>query len=165
MTAVDDKGETATTKLPALVVAQPVVATVAAFESTIDGLGVRVDASASTGPGSLEYAWDFDGDGAADVTSGSPTRSWTYPAAGKYEVSLGVLAGDGTSATTRVQVRVGGPDLPSITAKGRPTVVGKPKVGHLLRARLPKGKAKVRFTPKPSAVSGESGGRRSGPFA
>ena len=155
VTAVDDKGETATTTLPEVVVAQPAVATVATFKSTVDGLGMKVDASASTGPGSLQHAWDFDGDGAAEVTSGSPTTAWTYPAAGTYEVSLGVLAGDGTSATTRTQVRVAGHDLPSITVKGRPKVVGTAKVGHVLRATLPKGKAKIRFTPKPASVSGE----------
>jgi PKD repeat protein len=80
------------------------VAPTAAFTSTVTGLGVDVDGSASTDlDGSIvSYAWAF-GDGA---TAGGRTTSHTYAAAGTYPVTLTVTDDRGATHTASRQVTV-----------------------------------------------------------
>ena len=72
-------------------------------------LTVQFDGSGSSDPDagdSLSYAWDLDGDGAYDDSTGvSPT--YTYTTQGVYTASLRVTDGHGASGTASVQISVG----------------------------------------------------------
>ena len=74
-------------------------APVAAFSgSPLSGsvpLTVSFNAGASTGS-ITSYAWDFDNNGVTDLTTASPTASYTYAAAGTYSVKLTVTGPGGT---------------------------------------------------------------------
>jgi PKD repeat protein len=80
------------------------VAPTASFTSSVNGLAVAVDASASTDPdGSIaSFAWDF-GDG---QTGTGATASHTYAAAGTYDVKLTVTDDAGASGTLTKAVTV-----------------------------------------------------------
>lgn len=59
---------------------------------------VLLDAGASTG--AVAYAWDFDGDGAVDLTSDQPQVSRFFDQEGAHEVSLTALDAGGVGDTT-----------------------------------------------------------------
>ncbi|GAB94040.1 hypothetical protein KILIM_001_00420 [Kineosphaera limosa NBRC 100340] len=83
---------------------------VAAFTSTVTGLGVSVDASGSSDPdGTIaSYAWTF-GDGA---TGTGANATHTYAAAGSYDVTLTVTDDKGATATKTTNVTVAAPPEP-----------------------------------------------------
>ena len=49
--------------------------------------------------GAVTYLWDVDGDGNYDLTSGTPTASYTYTAVGTYTVTVRAEDASGGSAT------------------------------------------------------------------
>ncbi|HTY53102.1 MAG TPA: PKD domain-containing protein [Methanomicrobiales archaeon] len=90
-------------------------APVAAFSgSPLSGsvpLTVSFNAGASTGS-ITSYAWDFDNNGVTDLTTASPTASYTYAAAGTYSVKLTVTGPGGTDdelKTNYIAVTVAAP--------------------------------------------------------
>jgi PKD repeat protein len=93
LTVTDDHALTGT---KAKTVSPTHAAPVASFTTTVDGLGVAVDASATTlsDGATASYAWDW-GDGTSDGSG--KTASHTYAAAGTYTVKLTVT--DSLSAT------------------------------------------------------------------
>ncbi|WP_169923674.1 PKD domain-containing protein [Propionicimonas paludicola] len=93
LTVTDDHSLTGT---KAKTVSPTHAAPVASFTTTVDGLGVAVDASATTlsDSATASYGWDW-GDGSA--AGSGKTASHTYSAAGTYTVKLTVT--DSFSAT------------------------------------------------------------------
>ena len=59
------------------------------------------------------YAWDFDGDGAPELTTADPVTSWTFAQAGTFAVKLTVTDGDGAQAQSVRSVRVFDPTNPA----------------------------------------------------
>ncbi|MFG6492868.1 PKD domain-containing protein [Microbacterium sp. P03] len=100
LTVTDNRGGSASTT-QRVTAAPPVnAAPVAAFTSTPSGLTVSVDGSSSTdSDGSVaSYAWAFQGGG----TATGATASYTFPAAGTYNVTLTVTDDKGaTNAKTQ----------------------------------------------------------------
>jgi PKD repeat protein len=92
---------------------------IAQFSSQVTGLGVAVDATASTDPDGavVSYAWDF-----GDTSTGQgATATHTYAAAGTYTVALTVKDNEGATSTISEPVTVARPagpvDVPVIPAK------------------------------------------------
>ncbi len=76
---------------------------------------------ASTGTGSITYAWDFQDDGTVDSTEQNPT--FTYSAAGNYTVNLTVTNAGGSDSEVRAgYITVGEAPTPTPT----PTVTPIP---------------------------------------
>jgi PKD repeat protein len=98
VTVVDDVGETRTVALDPIVVTGSLPS--ASFTSTTVRNQVSFDASASADADGaiVGYLWDFDGDKAFDRESTGPRTSFTYPAAGTYDVTLVVESVDGETA-------------------------------------------------------------------
>ena len=97
----------------------PNQAPTAAFTATPDSgnppLQVSFNATGSTDPNEdpLQYAWDFDGDGAFDdSTSATPTH--TYTQEGHVTVRLRVTDPGGMSDTEQHEITVGTPPTPVI---------------------------------------------------
>jgi hypothetical protein len=69
-------------------------------------------AAANGGTPPYSYAWDLDGDGLIDPGSdpSSPTASFTYTGAGKFEASVTVTDGCGLSATDTLAVVIFDPE-------------------------------------------------------
>jgi glucose/arabinose dehydrogenase len=87
----------------------------AAFDpptNVIAGSETTFDASTSTdADGSIvQYAWDFDGDGAVDQSTSSATTTYTYASAGTYQANLTVTDDDGATNTTIQTVTVEQPN-------------------------------------------------------
>ena len=93
----------------------PLFAPVAAFSSTVNGMTVSVDASASTDSDGtiVAYGWDWD-DG---LTGTGVTTTHTYAASGTYHVVLTVIDNDGltNSVTHDVVIAFVGLPVPSFT--------------------------------------------------
>ncbi len=69
---------------------------------------------ASTGTGSITYAWDFQDDGTVDSTEQNPT--FTYSAAGNYSVNLTVTNAGGSDSEVRAgYITVGEAPTPTLT--------------------------------------------------
>lgn len=105
LTVTDDSGATNTRTASVTVVAEPGnTAPSASFTSTVTGLTVSVDASASSDPdGTIgSYAWSF-GDG---VLASGMTASHTYTTAGTYSVTLTVTDNGGAQAVSTAGVTV-----------------------------------------------------------
>lgn len=80
--------------------------------STINrGQIVTFNASAATNPagGSLNYAWDLDGNGSYE-TSGGSAETVTFPTAGSYTVGVQVTDSVGNQSTATATVQVNVPD-------------------------------------------------------
>ncbi len=77
------------------------------------GVEATLDASGSNDiDGSIvSYAWDFDGDGIFDETTGSPQVTHTFPAAGEVQVTLVVTDNAGGKGAYTKTIDV----LPSVT--------------------------------------------------
>jgi hypothetical protein len=65
-----------------------------------------------------EYRWDFDGDGNYDRNTTSPTTSYTFETAGKFNSTLKIIYNDGTNTTAPQQqitpvaaINAGGSDI------------------------------------------------------
>jgi Ca2+-binding RTX toxin-like protein len=70
-----------------------------------EGADIALDATGSTGTGTLSYGWDTDGDGDfSDATGASPTVS--FPDNGTYVVAVQVTDGNGSIATDTAEVTV-----------------------------------------------------------
>lgn len=94
--AVNDAGEA-----PTAVLGAPALA-IAGDELSIAGL-----ASGGTPP--LEFAFDFESDGIADVTSSEGVTSHAYALPGTYKITLTVKDERGRTSTTTLDVDVQGP--------------------------------------------------------
>jgi glucose/arabinose dehydrogenase len=96
-------------------------------------LTVSFDGSGSSDPdgNTLTYEWDFDGDGAFDDSSSSqPT--YTYDAAGDYQVGLKVTDGQGASDTLDEPLRISaGNTVPTATIDS-PSSTTTWKVGDII---------------------------------
>ena len=73
-------------------------------------LAVSFDGRSSSDPDgdALSFAWDLDDDGAFDDDGTGSTASWTYEEAGTHTARLRVTDSRGASATTSVDIEVGG---------------------------------------------------------
>lgn len=122
-TATDDQGETTTEALqPIVVQGQPPTAN---FSASVSEGTVHVDASDSTAPDAtlVRYGWDFNGDGELDIETRDAATSWSYPAAGRYTVTLTVESSVGESAlSTRSVVIASGSALVAPPAAPAPSV-------------------------------------------
>ena len=78
----------------------PVAQFIGAPTSGVAPLTVSFDASASTGT-ITSFAWDFNNDGTTDLTTATPTASYTYSAAGTYSVKLTVTGPGGSNSLTK----------------------------------------------------------------
>lgn len=94
----------------------PVVSAEAAPSNGAPPLQVAFTANAADADGIASYEWDFEGDGTWDVSSASPTASFTYAAAGVFQPRLRVT--DALGAATVVAV----PSIEVRVAEGAPTV-------------------------------------------
>lgn len=91
----------------------PAGGTVASFTFSPDspGAGIAVQFNgqpSSTAPGHriVKYEWDFNGDGAFETTSTSPTAQYTFPNTGTFRVTLRVTDDGGTISSTSKSVNV-----------------------------------------------------------
>jgi hypothetical protein len=92
----------------------PVASAGGPYEGTV-GSDLSLDATASTGAGTLTYAWDLDGDGAFDDAEGaSPTVAPAVPFDGLVAVRVTGGGGEVDIAYAPLAV-VGGPAAPTIT--------------------------------------------------
>ena len=84
------------------------------------GDAVRFDASSSVNPvgGTLDYAWDFDGNGTSD--GDGPISEWTFSAAGTYPVTLTVVAASGLSDSITQPILVLGSGAPEAGGSEQP---------------------------------------------
>jgi PKD repeat protein len=86
------------------------------------GDAVRFDASSSVNPvdGTLDYAWDFDGNGTSD--GDGPISEWTFSAAGTYPVTLTVVAESGLSDSITQPILVLGSGAPEAGGSEQPPI-------------------------------------------
>jgi PKD repeat protein len=86
------------------------------------GDSVRFDASSSVSPvdGSLDYAWDFDGNGTSD--GDGPISEWTFSAPGAYPVTLTVVAASGLSDSITQPILVLGSSAPQAGGSQQPPI-------------------------------------------
>jgi PKD repeat protein len=86
------------------------------------GDAVRFDASSSVNPvdGTLDYAWDFDGNGTSD--GDGPISEWTFSAAGTYPVTLTVVAESGLSDSIAQPILVLGSGAPDAGGSEQPPI-------------------------------------------
>ncbi len=121
MTVQDSNGRTTTAELDITVAAPPTVDLTAAPASGPAPLTVTMTPTAADQDGRIvRFAWDFDGDGAADLETSSATPvNHTYATAGTYTASLRVTDDDGNTATTTATVTVD-QSPPQMTASATP---------------------------------------------
>ncbi|HYU32388.1 MAG TPA: putative Ig domain-containing protein [Thermoanaerobaculia bacterium] len=102
----------------------PVVAAGGSYSGLI-GQPVSFDGSGSTDPDSpiILYEWDFEGDGVFDVSSGSPTATHAYPAAGTYTATLRVTDDTGLTSTGTASVVIRPPNRPPTAILQGPSAV------------------------------------------
>jgi len=86
------------------------------------GDAVRFDASSSVDPvgGTLDYAWDFDGNGTSD--GDGPISEWTFSAPGTYLVTLTVVAASGLSDSITQPILVLGSGAPEAGGSEQPPI-------------------------------------------
>jgi PKD repeat protein len=86
------------------------------------GDAVRFDASSSVNPvdGTLDYAWDFDGNGTSD--GDGPISEWTFSAPGAYPVTLTVVAASGPSNSITQPILVLGSSAPQARGSEQPPI-------------------------------------------
>jgi surface protein len=118
LTVTDDKGATSSVT-QSITVTAPAAANqspVAGFTATPADLVVAFDGSASRDPdGSItNYSWNY-GNGTSN-TNGGATPTYTYPAAGTYNVILTVTDNKGATASSTKAVTVTAPVTPSTPA-------------------------------------------------
>ena len=71
---------------------------------------IEVDASASFGPDDIvEYRWDWNSDGNADLITAVPTASHTFASGGTWTITLTVADSQGRSAHSTQQVNLDAP--------------------------------------------------------
>ena len=106
LTVTDDKGATGTLTKQVTVASTTDQPPVASFTTTVNGLSVAVDGTASSdADGTIaSYAWDFAG-----ASATGPTVSYTFAAAGTYNVTLTVTDDKGLTGTLTKQVTVTAP--------------------------------------------------------
>ena len=93
------------------------------------GETVQFNGAGSSDPdGSVaSYAWDLDGDGSFETSTGStPTTSRAYATGGTVTVGLRVTDNDGATAVTTRVVTVNGRPTARFTATPNPAQVGQP---------------------------------------
>ena len=98
----------------------PVAKATATPENGPVGTTVVFDASGSTDPGggTLQYAWDLDGDNQFNDGSGA-TASRTYDTAARHRATVRVTGPTGLTSTATVSADIGvSPPTPRITAEG-----------------------------------------------
>lgn len=86
------------------------------------GDAVRFDASSSVDPsgGTLDYAWDFDGNGTND--GDGPISEWTFSAPGTYPVTLTVVAASGLADSITQPILVLGSNAPQAGGSEQPPI-------------------------------------------
>jgi PKD repeat protein len=89
---------------------EDLVANLIAVDPSCLGQTVDFDASSSIGQ-NIDYEWDFDGDGLADLVTSVPTASFTYTLEGTFTVILTVVdpSGECDPAQTSIDVVICGP--------------------------------------------------------
>ena len=70
--------------------------------------------------GTLDYAWDFDGNGTSD--GDGPISEWTFSAAGTYPVTLTVVAASGLSDSITQPILVLGSGAPEAGGSEQPPI-------------------------------------------
>jgi surface-anchored protein len=115
---------------PAVCTTNPVASFTAKPSPAPPGSAVALDASGSVEPKQgasiTSYEWDFDGDGAYDQTTTTPTTSHTYASHGKYNVGLRVTDSAGETGTTTVPLVVTLPPTVTLAASPNPVQAGSP---------------------------------------
>jgi PKD repeat protein len=91
----------------------PIVAAGGSYSGII-GQPISFDGSDSSDPDSpiILYEWDFESDGVFDASSGSPTATHTYSAAGTYTATLRVTDDTGLTSTDTASVVIRPPNRP-----------------------------------------------------
>jgi len=103
---------------------QPPVADTAGPYTVLQGESITLDGSASTDedPGSLTFAWDFNGDGVTDAAGAMPTFNSAGLPAGTVNISLTVTDAQGLMNTQTTTVEVSAGTAPVAAAGGPYTV-------------------------------------------
>lgn len=158
LTVADDAGAI-NSVTQAVTVTVPNQAPKAAFGTDVQGLGVSVDATASTdADGTIaEYGWDFgDGTGGAGATA-----QHTYAAAGTYTITLTAVDDRGAKSTTTRTVTVlssgtvvGQDDFSGTRTRWGSTEVGGPWTYETNGAAFSTDGSTGRITMTPGAMAG-----------
>ncbi|WP_299265138.1 PKD domain-containing protein [Halorientalis sp.] len=128
LTVTDDDGDTATDTVTTAVTVDTndaPTANVSANPTTVDVNEVVAfdGAGSNDSDGSIvDYEWDFDSDGTAEVT-GQPRATYAYSSPGSYVATLTVTDDDGATASTDITVTVGANDAPTASASANATTV------------------------------------------